>query len=138
MAGVSSVRGAAREEEIAADFTSLFRDIPLVPAVEERARAIVAVERAQQIVNEVPLDSDITSSRQQQIAALEKEVRGLRTALESRDAIEQAKGIIMATSGCDPDTAFDMLRQQSQHENRKLRDVAVELVAQQARRRADA
>ena len=54
---------------------------------------------------------------------------GLRDARESRAAIEQAKGIIMATSRCSPDAAFDMLVRASQRENRKLRDVAAELVA---------
>jgi hypothetical protein len=57
----------------------------------------------------------------------------LRLALESRAEIEQAKGIIMAASGCSADEAFDMLRQQSQAENRKLRDIAAELVARQRR-----
>jgi GAF domain-containing protein len=53
----------------------------------------------------------------------------LRTAMASRAAIEQAKGIIMATSGCGPEIAFERLVQQSQHENRKLREVAEEIVA---------
>src|SRR5205085_4785442 len=57
----------------------------------------------------------------------------LQTAMESRAAIEQAKGVIMATMGVGPDAAFDVLRQQSQSENRKLRDLAVELVARQVR-----
>ena len=35
-------------------------------------------------------------------------------AMESRAVIEQAKGVIMATAGVDPDEAFDLLRQQSQ------------------------
>ena len=52
----------------------------------------------------------------------------LRSAMASREAIEQAKGIIMASLRCSPDEAFDRLRQQSQHENRKLRDIAQELV----------
>lgn len=52
----------------------------------------------------------------------------LRQAMASRAEIEQAKGIIMATTGCSPDQAFDQLRQQSQHENLKLRDLAEELV----------
>lgn len=52
---------------------------------------------------------------------------GLRTAMESRAAIEQAKGVIMATTGRSADDAFDLLRQQSQNENRKLRDVAQEI-----------
>ena len=58
----------------------------------------------------------------------------LRTAMTSRATIEQAKGIIMGTVGCGPDTAFERLVQQSQHENRKLREIAAELVERQSRR----
>jgi hypothetical protein len=57
----------------------------------------------------------------------------LEQAMASRAAIEQAKGIIMASMGCDPDTAFQVLRSQSQAQNRKLRELAEELVARQAR-----
>ena len=57
----------------------------------------------------------------------------LTLAMESRAVIEQAKGVIMATAGVDPDEAFDILRQQSQAENRKLRDLAAEIVARQKR-----
>jgi AmiR/NasT family two-component response regulator len=39
----------------------------------------------------------------------------------------------MAATGCDADTAFKRLAQQSQHENRKVRDIADELVRQQKR-----
>ena len=48
----------------------------------------------------------------------------LQEALESRAVIEQAKGILIAEHRCDPDDAFEMLRIRSQHENRKLRDIA--------------
>ena len=51
--------------------------------------------------------------------------------MENRAAIEQAKGIIMGTMRVGPDAAFDILRQQSQIENRKLRDIAIELVERQ-------
>jgi transcriptional regulator with GAF, ATPase, and Fis domain len=53
----------------------------------------------------------------------------LQTALESRAVIEQAKGIIVARSGCSPEEAFDLLRQMSQAHNRKLREIAGALVA---------
>ena len=54
--------------------------------------------------------------------------RNLRAAIEHRGVIEQAKGIIMAATRCGPDEAFEMLRERSQTENRKLRDVAIEIV----------
>jgi hypothetical protein len=56
--------------------------------------------------------------------SFEQEVLTIREALETRDLIGQAKGIIMASIGCDADEAFELLRRQSQAENRKLNDVA--------------
>ena len=52
----------------------------------------------------------------------------LREALESRDVIGQAKGILMARRGCTPDAAFEALRQASQHRNVKLREIAEQVV----------
>ncbi len=53
----------------------------------------------------------------------------LGVALESRAMIDQAKGIIMHTVRCGADEAFSLLVEQSQFENRKVRDIATELVA---------
>ena len=53
----------------------------------------------------------------------------LQAALESRDVIGQAKGILMARQGLSADEAFDVLRRASQRTNRKLRDVAAEVAA---------
>lgn len=58
----------------------------------------------------------------------------VEAAMDTRSVIEQAKGVIMAARSCDADTAFETLIRQSQHENRKLRDIAAELVDQQQRR----
>ena len=58
----------------------------------------------------------------------------LEAALASRAVIEQAKGIIISTMRCTPDDAFDILSAQSQRENRKLRDIAVEIVTNAGRR----
>ena len=56
----------------------------------------------------------------------------LHSAIESRDLIGQAKGIIMAQAQIDSDAAFEVLRQRSQDQNRKLRDIAEEVVDRQA------
>ncbi len=52
----------------------------------------------------------------------------LATAMKSRATIEQAKGILMGAQRCNADEAFQMLVRASQRENRKLREVAEELV----------
>jgi hypothetical protein len=54
----------------------------------------------------------------------------LRVALQSRAVIDQAKGILMAIRQIGADEAFTLLVEQSQRENRKLRDLAVQLVSQ--------
>ena len=53
----------------------------------------------------------------------------LQTAMASRAVIEQAKGVLMARDGVDEEAAFALLRDRSQRENRKLRDVAADVVA---------
>jgi GAF domain-containing protein len=60
---------------------------------------------------------------------LEAEGEGLREALHARDVIGQAKGILMAREHLDNEQAFERLRQTSMAQNRKLRDVAQQLVA---------
>lgn len=52
----------------------------------------------------------------------------LEEALATRDVIGQAKGILMVRQSCSADEAFDVLRRASQRANRKLRDIAQELV----------
>jgi ANTAR domain len=48
-------------------------------------------------------------------------------AVENRDLIGQAKGILMEREGCSADEAFRMLVEASQHANRKVVDIADEI-----------
>ena len=58
------------------------------------------------------------------IERLNDKVDGLEEALLSRDVIGQAKGILMERLHLTSDQAFEELRSASQHQNRKLRDIA--------------
>ncbi len=53
----------------------------------------------------------------------------MREAISSRAVIEQAKGVLVAQRRCTPDEAFQLLVSASQRSNRKLRDIAQEIVA---------
>lgn len=53
----------------------------------------------------------------------------LRRALETRTVIGQAQGVLMARQHIGSEEAFDILRRASQRTNRKVRDIAVEIVA---------
>lgn len=62
------------------------------------------------------------------LAMAEMTNQQLQEALETRDLIGQAKGILMGRQRVNSDTAFDMLRRASQRTNRKLRDVAADII----------
>jgi len=61
------------------------------------------------------------------IAGAAAQIRQLHTALDSRDVIGQAKGILMERYRLTPDGAFALLARASQDTNVKLREVADEL-----------
>jgi GAF domain-containing protein len=61
----------------------------------------------------------------------ELEAEQLRRALDSRDVIGQAKGILMARRGISAAEAFGVLRRTSQEMNVKLRELAETMTSQQ-------
>ncbi|MEA2687301.1 MAG: hypothetical protein QOE93_2496 [Actinomycetota bacterium] len=68
---------------------------------------------------------------------LRRQVAQLEQALESRDIIGQAKGVLMLRSGLRPDEAFTLLVRALQRENRKLRDIAQDIADRASRPRAN-
>ncbi|MEV5957885.1 ANTAR domain-containing protein [Streptomyces sp. NPDC051987] len=62
------------------------------------------------------------------IAALETEIAQLRHAVTARATVDQAMGVVIAYSGVIPDTAWEILRDVSQHTNTKLREIAEQIV----------
>lgn len=60
----------------------------------------------------------------------------LQQAMDSRATIDHAIGILMAGGSPSPEEAFQILVRASQRENRKLRDIATDIVARAAQRSA--
>jgi uncharacterized protein (DUF3084 family) len=69
------------------------------------------------------------------LATRELEVAQLRQALTNRIWIEQAKGVLAATQGTDPEVAFQRLRARARSASRKLAEVAREVVQDAQRQR---
>lgn len=127
---------------------------PLAAELSVEARRVAAQTRAEtdrvQSVHEAEM-SAATKNHRDELASARKRhdadtviaqrvheggMRNMDLALASRDIFGQAKGIIMATMHCNPDTAFELIKKQSQAENRKALDVAQEIVARVERRAA--
>jgi GAF domain-containing protein len=100
---------------------NIYRESP-TPWTEEDVGAaqILASMGAGYILNANQLKAQHTLSEQ------------LHAAVESRDVIGQAKGIIMAQTEVDSDEAFEVLRRRSQDSNHKLRDVAEDVIQRRA------
>ncbi|WP_146220381.1 PAS and ANTAR domain-containing protein [Geodermatophilus normandii] len=98
-------------------------EVPVVfigePQLDDEGR-VTAVEG---LVVEAPRPAE------DRVSALETEVAQLRTAMAGRAPIEQAKGVLMLLTGCGEQVAFDLLAHISSHTHRKVREVAVDLVA---------
>ncbi len=60
----------------------------------------------------------------------------LSQAIETRETISQAVGILIAAGGRTPTEAFQILVNASQRENRKVRDIAEEIVERTVQRRS--
>jgi hypothetical protein len=70
-----------------------------------------------------------------ELAVRELELAQLRQALTNRVWIEQAKGVLAATQGTDPEAAFQQLRVTARSSSRRLAEVAQEVVQNAQRRR---
>ncbi|KLN33320.1 diguanylate cyclase [Cellulosimicrobium funkei] len=67
----------------------------------------------------------------------ERAHRDIAAAAAGRGPIEQAKGILVATHGVDPDEAFGLLKRASNDKNVRLRDLARVVVDEATRSGAD-
>lgn len=106
----------------------------------DNARAAALTDEAhQQQIDELLAASKAQRAEQAEHSAQvasehEAEVGHLHEALKSRDLIGQAKGVLIVAMRCTAEHAFAVLVQQSQHENRKLVEVAAEVVERASRR----
>ncbi len=81
-------------------------------------------DHAEQLARIFAVQASVALSTAQTYTKTKELVDNLNQALETRDVIGQAKGILMAGEHCSADQAFDLLRRASQRENIKLRDIA--------------
>lgn len=94
-------------------------------------RTIGALNMYARAANDIPPDAEETGSllaaHAAVVVAAARAQVNLNLALQSRDVIGQAKGILMERYKLDEQQAFEVLIATSQHVHRKLRDVADEL-----------
>ena len=88
-------------------------------------------------MGEVSTNGGVSSEALQQLTQLQRENEQLRTALESRIILEQAKGAISARCHVDPETAFELMRGLARSQRRNLQDYAEEIVANGGRLSTD-
>ncbi|WP_222262414.1 PAS and ANTAR domain-containing protein [Modestobacter marinus] len=96
------------------------------PAVEGNGTVVALSGLAIDVTDQVRPGA--ARGRDEQVRHLETEIEQLRTAMASRAAIEQAKGILMLLMSCGDQVAFELLAHISSHTHRKVREVAVSII----------
>lgn len=67
---------------------------------------------------------ELSRARFQEFRMLEKEVGGLKDALETRKVVERAKGVLMETHGMRESEAFHRIRKTSMDARKSMKEVA--------------
>lgn len=67
-------------------------------------------------------------ARYDQFKSLKVEVNDLKDAIETRKLVERAKGILMKRCNISEDEAFKLLQTHSQKENKKMREIADNII----------
>jgi len=106
-------------------FTSLINNEILEKAKEAHAAALLA-----KTVDEVNLLSviEIALTNYQELIKLENQVKELKETLETRKAIERAKGILMETIGLTEAEAFKRMQKQSMNKRISMRQLAEAII----------
>lgn len=105
------------------------KDFELLKAEVQRlfAAASAATEVGDAQDELVALEESLMTMLTESDRAHGRHLEALRGALGARDVIGQAKGLLMAATGCTADEAFALLVAQSQATNRKVVEIATEL-----------
>jgi len=121
--------GRAAEHSLRSSVSHPLRQNGSVGALNLYAKTVHAFDdRAVAVAETFAKQASIALHNAQTYTAARVLSTQLAEALQSRDVIGQAKGILAERKGITTDEAFEMLRAASQKENLKVRDVAQRLV----------
>jgi hypothetical protein len=76
----------------------------------------------------LPRGADVARQLLAEVFGLRRENERLRTALESRIVIEQAKGVLAERFRLDLERSFELLRRSARSERRRIHELAAEVV----------
>jgi len=127
MEGIQAVEEITRDQEIPTILVSAHYDV----ALRERAMQQHVLAYLVKPVKQPDIETaiDLALKRFEHYKALRKDSADLRQALEDRKVIERAKGAVMVRLGVDEDEAFHRMRRQASETNRKLVEIARQVIA---------
>jgi chromosome segregation ATPase len=120
--------GVDLQEQIADLLGQVEANRAAIDSLSTRADAVE--NRTDKIEAQVDVDRAMIAELQADGVLSQEHAEHLEQALRTSRTIGAAIGMIVASRQVSPDEAFEILKQASQHSNRKLRDIAAELVEQ--------
>ena len=131
MDGLQALEEICRVQPLPAILVSAYSDRDLVQRAEENYVMAYLLKPVKQ--GELSPAIALAMRRFEQLEALKNEARELRQSLEDRKLVERAKGLLVARRHVDEAEAFRELQKLAMQTNRKLVDVAREIVAGEGR-----
>ncbi len=127
MDGIEAAITICHERPVPVILVSAYHD----PELIQRAEADYVMGYMVKPIGKVDLEPAIALAirRFRQFEAVRKEAGDLRQALADRKVIEQAKGLLMKTTGVDEKEAFHRLQQLAAERNQKLIEAAQSVIA---------
>ncbi len=132
MDGLQALEEICRVQPLPAILVSAYSDRDLVRRAAENYVMAYLVKPVKQA--ELAPAIALAMRRFEQLEALKKETHDLRQSLQDRKVVERAKGLLVARLRVEESEAFRQLQKLAMQTNRKLVDVAREIVAGEEKR----
>jgi response regulator NasT len=122
MDGITAAEGLTSEKIAPVVLLTAYSDQALVEQAKE-AGVVGYVVKPFREAELMPV-IELSLARFDEFCALEREVGGLKEALESRKVVERAKGVLMEVHGLRESEAFHRIRKTSMDSRKSMREVA--------------
>jgi len=120
--GITAAEALTRERIAPVVLLTAYSDLVLVDRAKE-AGVVGYVVKPFRETELMPV-IELSLARFDEFRALEREVGGLKDALETRKLVERAKGVLMEVHGLRESEAFHRIRKTSMDARKSMRDVA--------------
>jgi len=124
--GLAVARGLLADRAVPVIILTAYGDRELVDHAKEAGVLAYLVKPLRE--SDLTPTIEVAMSRFRELQALRGEIGNLNEALQTRKAVERAKGILMRVYGIDEAAAFGRIQRESRDSRRTMKEIAEEII----------